>query len=67
MSLADRIIKGEEGAVDKYLGYLSAGSSDYPIEVLKKAGLDMTKPDAVDGALSLFEKLVGEFENLLLG
>ena len=67
VSLADRIIKGEEGAVDKYLGYLSAGSSDYPIEVLKKAGLDMTKPDAVDGALSLFEKLVGEFENLLLG
>ncbi|MDI4788787.1 M3 family metallopeptidase, partial [Salmonella enterica subsp. enterica serovar Montevideo] len=37
------MLKGEENALENYLGFLKAGSSDYPIEVMKKAGVDMTQ------------------------
>ena len=64
-SFAKRVLDGEEGALEGYLGFLSAGSSDYPVEVLKKAGLDMTSPVPVQEALEVFTSLVDEFEKLL--
>ncbi|QKY68614.1 oligoendopeptidase F [Lentibacillus sp. CBA3610] len=65
-TLADKILNGEEGAVDRYLDYLKAGSSDYPIEVLKKAGVDMTSKEPILSALDVFEEKLNEMEKLLL-
>ncbi|GAA0593271.1 oligoendopeptidase F [Virgibacillus siamensis] len=66
-ALASRILSGEEGAVDRYLDFLRAGSSDYPIEVLKKAGVDMTSKEPILSALDVFEEKLNEMEKLLLG
>jgi oligoendopeptidase F len=54
----------EEGApaVEKYLGLLKGGSSDYSIELLKKAGLDMTTPVPVRSALEVFKDAMDRFE-----
>lgn len=65
-ALANKILSGEEGAVDHYLGFLKAGSSDYPIEVLKKAGVDMTSKQPILDALDVFEEKLNEMEKLLL-
>ncbi|WP_026905748.1 oligoendopeptidase F [Paucisalibacillus globulus] len=65
-ALANKILSGEEGAVDRYLGFLKSGSSDYPIEVLKKAGVDMTSKQPILDALDVFEEKLNEMEKLLL-
>ena len=65
VALAQKILDKEEGALDKYLEFLKSGNSDYPINVLNKAGVDMTSPEPVDKALKLFGKLVDEMEKLL--
>ncbi len=59
------ILEGQEGALDKYLGYLKAGRSQYPIDIIKTAGLDMTQSDYIDSALDVFEQRLNEFEALL--
>lgn len=71
LSAATALSKGilEEGqpAVDRYISeFLKAGSSDYPIEVLKKAGVDMTSPEPVAEACKVFEEKLIELEKLLL-
>ncbi|HLS61471.1 MAG TPA: oligoendopeptidase F [Virgibacillus sp.] len=66
-SLASGILSGKEGAVDRYLSFLKAGSSDYPIEVLKQAGVDMTSKQPIVDALAVFEEKLTEMENMLLG
>ncbi|MGX7024070.1 oligoendopeptidase F [Vagococcus hydrophili] len=64
-ALSDKIIKGEENALENYLGFLKAGSSDYPIEVMKKAGVDMTQADYIRDAMKVFEARLNEFEALI--
>lgn len=64
-ALSKQILEEGDPAVKRYIGYLSAGSSDYPIEVLKKAGVDMTSPDPVHNALHVFEEKLTEIEQLL--
>ncbi|MBX6394575.1 MAG: oligoendopeptidase F [Alicyclobacillaceae bacterium] len=61
-ALARRILEEGEPAVKRYLDFLSAGSSDYPLEVLAKAGVDMRSPEPVRRALEVFEKTLGELE-----
>ncbi len=63
VAIADRILN-HGGAAD-YLRFLSTGGSDYPLEELKIAGVDLTKPDAVAGALKEFDNALTELENLL--
>lgn len=70
-SAATALSKGilEEGqpAVDRFINeFLKAGSSDYPIEVLKKAGVDMTSSSPVEEACKVFEEKLTELEKLLL-
>lgn len=70
-SAATALSKGilEEGqpAVDRFINkFLKAGSSDYPIEVLKKAGVDMTSTKPVEEACKVFEEKLNELEKLLL-
>lgn len=64
-ALADKILNEEEGALDAYLGYLKSGSSDYPIEVMKKAGLDMTNKDYLQRAMDVFEQRLNQLEEVV--
>lgn len=66
-ALANNILEGGAGSVDRYLDFLKAGSSEYPIEVLKKAGVDMTSKQPILDALAVFENKLNEMEKLLLG
>ena len=63
-AILDKFLAGEEGIIDKYLELLSSGGSDYPIEQLKKCGVDMTTPDPVKATLKLFSEQVDEVEKL---
>lgn len=65
-SLANQILTEGESAVDRYKDYLKAGSSDYPIEVLKQAGVDMTSKKPIEDALKVFEQRLTEMEEILL-
>ncbi|HLS23194.1 MAG TPA: oligoendopeptidase F [Pseudogracilibacillus sp.] len=64
-SLAAQILSEGKPAVERYKNFLKAGSSDYPIEVLKQAGVDMTKKDPILDALDVFEEKLDEFEKLI--
>lgn len=64
-ALADKIVNEGETAITHYLNYLRSGSSDYPIEIMKGAGVDMTKRDYLDRAFKVFEERLDELESLL--
>lgn len=64
-ALSKQILEEGEPAVERYLEFLKSGSSDYPIEVLKKAGVDMTSPQPIEEALKVFEEKLNEMEQLL--
>ncbi|MBZ2200686.1 oligoendopeptidase F [Lentilactobacillus hilgardii] len=63
-TLADNIVNGDAEHVEKYLNYLKSGSSDTPINVMKKAGVDMTQPEYLEKAFRIFEERLDEFEKL---
>jgi oligoendopeptidase F len=65
-ALSKQILEEGEPAVKRYIDFLSAGSSDYPIEVLKKAGVDMTSKQPIADACKVFEEKLNEMEQLLL-
>lgn len=65
VTISGKILEEGKPAVEGYMEFLKSGSSDYPIEVLKKAGVDMESPEAVEGALEVFGELLDEFERLL--
>jgi oligoendopeptidase F len=62
--LATKILEGDQKALDAYLEFLKSGSSDYPLELLKKTGVDLTTPLPIENALSRFSELVEEFSKL---
>lgn len=64
-ALAKGILEQGEPAVKRYLDFLSSGSSDYPIELLRKAGVDMETPTPVRDALQVFSGLVSRLEDLI--
>ncbi|MEG0443334.1 MAG: oligoendopeptidase F [Carnobacterium sp.] len=65
-ALAAKILKDEEGtSLENYLNYLKSGSSDYPIEVMKKAGVDMTEKNYIQEAMTVFETRLNELETLI--
>lgn len=65
-ALASQILTDKDGSgVERYLNFLKAGSSDYPIEVLKKAGVDMTSIEPILAALDVFEEKLDEMEKML--
>lgn len=64
-ALVDKVLNGGETARDRYLNFLSAGSSRYPIDVLALAGVDMRTPQPVEAAMQHFEELVKELSMLL--
>lgn len=64
-TLAQNIIENGQPAIDKYMGFLKGGSSDYAINLLKEAGVDMTKPEPIVKTLELFDKLLDQLEELI--
>lgn len=64
-ALASHILKGGEKERERYLNYLKAGSSDYPIEVMKKANVDMTQKQYLYDAFDVFEERLNELEALV--
>ena len=65
-ALAQQILKEGQPAVDRYLTFLASGGSDYPINLLRKAGVDMEKPEPVRQALEVFVGLLDQLEKLLI-
>ncbi|MCS4487474.1 oligoendopeptidase F [Streptococcus sciuri] len=63
--LAERIVHGEEADKEAYLNYLKAGNSDYPLNVIKKAGVDMESKDYLTAAFKVFEERLIELEQLV--
>ncbi len=63
-NIGRRIIAGEPGAVDGLMKFLAAGSSKYPLDVLKLAGVDMTTPKPIEDTMQLFAELLDRFEEL---
>ena len=64
-ALVARILSGEEGAAEDYLGFLKAGASEYPLTALKAAGVDMSKPEPVEQAFADLAGYVDQLEELL--
>jgi len=64
-ALADRVLSGEADAAEKYVKFLSAGSSAYPLEALKKAGVDMTEREPVEKAFGVLAEVVDRLEELV--
>ncbi|ASB96307.1 oligoendopeptidase F [Streptococcus equi] len=63
--LADKIVHGTQEDIDHYLTYLKSGNSDYPLEVIAKAGVDMAKGDYLEAAFRVFEERLTELEDLV--
>ena len=64
IALARRVLSGGEKERNEYLSFLSSGGSKYPLESLKEAGVDMSKPDPVREATKQFKEYLAEFERL---
>jgi len=64
-ALAGRILRDEPNAVEDYLGFLKSGSSDYSLNVLKKAGVNLTTPQAVEETFAVMESYIDRLEKLL--
>ncbi|WP_160722824.1 oligoendopeptidase F [Bacillus sp. USDA818B3_A] len=62
--LATKILEGDQQTLDSYLEFLKSGSADYPLELLKKTGVDLTTPDPIQKALKRFGELVEEFSHI---
>ncbi|MDD2431921.1 MAG: oligoendopeptidase F [Firmicutes bacterium] len=66
VALALDILQNGKEAVERYLDFLKAGSSEYPIEILAHAGVDMRTPEPIVKALDVFEQTLDELEKLTL-
>lgn len=63
--LAQRVLNGEDGAIENYIEFLKDGSKHFPIDQLKIAGVDMSEPETVNKALEVFAKLVEELDKII--
>ena len=64
-ALAEKIVHGSQEDRDRYIEYLKAGKSDYPLNIMRKAGVDMEKEDYLNDAFTVFERRLDEFEALV--
>ena len=65
ITLAKKVAEREPGALERYLGFLKGGSSKWPLDLLRDAGVDLEKPEPVATALARFGELVDELNTLL--
>ena len=64
IAIAQQIRDEGKPAADRYLTMLRSGGSDYPLPMLQKAGVDLTKPEPVRAALREYDRLIGEMEEI---
>ena len=64
-ALANNVVHGTSKQREAYINFLKSGSSDYPVEIMKKAGVDMTKPDYLEEAFETFKKRLAEFKDII--
>jgi len=64
-ALANRILSGEEDAADDYLSFLKSGSSRYPVNALKVAGVDLSTPNPVEETFEYLSDLVNRLDELV--
>ena len=64
--LSQKILEDGKDAIDKYLNFLKSGSSDYPINILREAGVDMSSPDPILAVTKKMDALLDEMESLIL-
>jgi len=64
-ALVENIKNNGQPSIDKYLKFLSSGSYDYPIEILKNAGIDMTDESAIQAVINKANEYLDELENML--
>lgn len=64
IALSRKVLDGGKKERDAYLSFLRSGGSKYPLESLRKAGVDMSRPDPVKAATDRFAKLLSRFEEL---
>jgi oligoendopeptidase F len=65
LALSRQVLEGGKSARNSYLGMLKSGSSKYPLQALSDAGVDMSQPDPVNSALSLYDEYLDEMEELV--
>ncbi len=64
-ALSEKVLGKEKGAVNRYIEFLSAGGSDYPIEILKRAGVDMTSAGPFERTMAVMNRTMDEIEAIL--
>ena len=65
ISLAEKVMSGDQKALKNYMEFLSSGGSDYPVELLKKAGVDMTSDEPFKLTMASMNKVMDEIEKIL--
>ena len=65
IALSQRVVDGGQSELDDYLGFLKAGCSKFPLELLRDAGVDMEKPEPIETAMKRFGALVRELDELI--
>lgn len=66
-ALASRILAGDRATVARYVALLKSGESDYPVPLLARAGVDLTKPQPILETIDRFESILDRFEPLIMG
>jgi len=66
-ALAEKVMSGDPAAKQRYLAFLAAGGSKYPIDLLKDAGVDMTTDEPLDLTMKTMNRIIDEMETLLRG
>ena len=64
-TLAARVIAGDDAATKRFLAFLGSGSSKYPIELLKDAGVDMTTDEPLDQTMQTMNRVMDEIEGVI--
>ena len=63
--IVKNILSGKEKALENYLEFLKTGGRMYPLEELKIAGVDLTKPEVIEGAMTMFQDYLNDLKELL--
>jgi oligoendopeptidase F len=64
-ALSEKVLSGEPGATERYLRFISAGGTKYPIDLLKDAGVDMTSDEPLDLTMKRMNRVMDDIEKLL--
>jgi oligoendopeptidase F len=64
-AFADRILAGQPGAMDTYLGLLKSGASDYPYDLVRRAGVDLATPEPYRALIKRMNGIMDQIETIL--